>query len=594
MREMRLLARGIGLVVGTVPLGAAIYVIAGMLGAFGPVLNIWLLKIVVDRAAAGAPPNEVALLAVLAALPLVLIAGKQWLTDPVRQRIEDRAAAVVDQRLMAAGLRLVDLHRIERPAFADELRLIRTVRGALPQLLPALQSIAGNAVQLGGLIFLLAGLHPLLPVALVALALPPLVAERRVQQQLQHSLEQHARTSGEMAYCARIVVDPSAAKEVRVYGLGDFFLRRYRDRADRVLRDRTGIRLRGLARNSLTATVRAAALAGGFAYVAAQAGAGRLTLGDLVLYLGAVRQLEQRTLFVLRRAPVVYQAVLRLRGLFAFLDGAAPAIELPPPADALPAPEAPRHGIEWRGVRFRYPEGDRDALEGVSALLPAGKVTALVGANGAGKSTLVKLLTRMYDPREGEILLDGVPLPEYDLDSLRRRIAVVYQDFARFALTFRENVSVGAWDLVGEDEAASRAEAAARWADADAIAARLPRGYDTELTRHFEGGVDLSGGEWQKVALARAHARDAAVLVLDEPTSALDADAEHRLFECFRELVAGNTALVISHRLSTVRMADHILVLEKGRIVESGSHTELIARAGRYATLFEMQASRYR
>jgi ATP-binding cassette subfamily B protein len=173
-------------------------------------------------------------------------------------------------------------------------------------------------------------------------------------------------------------------------------------------------------------------------------------------------------------------------------------------------------------------------------------------------------------------------------------VGVVYQDFARFALAFRENVSVGAVDLVGGDEAARRVEPAARRAGADEVAVRLPRGYDTELTRQFEGGVDLSGGEWQKVALARSYARDAAVLILDEPTSALDADAEHRLFERFRELVAGKTALVISHRLSTVRMADHILVLEDGRIIEAGSHDELVARGGRYAELFEMQAGRYR
>ena len=313
-----------------------------------------------------------------------------------------------------------------------------------------------------------------------------------------------------------------------------------------------------------------------------------------MLYLSAVRQLEQRTAFVLRRSPVIYQSVLRLRGLFASLDGAAPTIRVASPQEALPVPAKLRDGIEWRHVRFRYPEGDRDVLADVSALLPAGKVTALVGTNGAGKSTLVKLLTRMYDPTGGTILLDGESLAVHDLQELRRRVGVVYQDFARFALAFRENVSVGAVDLVGEDEAARLVEPAAQRAGADEVAVRLPRGYDTELTRQLEGGVDLSGGEWQKVALARSYARDAQVLVLDEPTSALGADAEHRLFERFRELVAGKTALLISHRLSTVRQADHVLVLEDGRIAESGSHDELVARGGRYAELFEMQAGRYR
>ena len=247
--------------------------------------------------------------------------------------------------------------------------------------------------------------------------------------------------------------------------------------------------------------------------------------------------------------------------------------------------------MELRQVGFRYPESTQTVLADVSAMLPAGKVTALVGANGAGKSTLVKLLTRMYDPVTGAILLDGMPLPEYDLAALRQRIAVVHQDFAQFSLTFRENIAVGAYAAGGGD---GRVEQAAQWAGADEIAAKLPNGYDTQLTRQFEGGVELSGGEWQKVALARGFVRDAALVILDEPTAALDAEAEYRLFEQFRELVVGKTALLISHRFSTVRMADHIIVLEEGKAIESGSHDELVAQAGCYATLYEMQAGRYR
>ena len=212
-------------------------------------------------------------------------------------------------------------------------------------------------------------------------------------------------------------------------------------------------------------------------------------------------------------------------------------------------------------------------------------------ANRAGKSTLVKLLTRMYDPTAGEILLDGVPLPEYDLEQLRARIAVVYQDFARFSLTLRENIAVGVASSANDD---GHVEEAARLSGAGDVAAKLEHGYDTELTRRFEGGVELSGGEWQKVALARGFVRDAALVILDEPTAALDADAEYRLFERFRELVHGRTALIISHRFSTVRMADHIAVLEDGRIIERGSHAALLHLGGRYATLFEMQAGRYR
>jgi ATP-binding cassette subfamily B protein len=341
-------------------------------------------------------------------------------------------------------------------------------------------------------------------------------------------------------------------------------------------------------------------------YVATQAGAGRLSLGDVALYLSAIAQAESRLALLTSSFTGAGETLRHLRTFFAFLDAAGPSIALPPVGQGTACPPTWRTGIALRQVAFRYPEAPAAVLEDVTASLPAGQVTALVGANGAGKSTLVKLLTRMYDPIGGEILLDGAPLAAYDLEALRRRIAVVYQDVARFSLPLRANIAVGlaAAGVAGSAEPAEAAqatevrddqiEAAARLAGADEVAARLPQGYRTEVTRRFAGGVELSGGEWQKVALARAFIRDAAFLILDEPTAALDADAEERLFARFRELVAGKTALLISHRFSTVRMADHILVLEDGRVVEAGSHDALVALGGRYAALYEMQAGRYR
>ena len=230
-------------------------------------------------------------------------------------------------------------------------------------------------------------------------------------------------------------------------------------------------------------------------------------------------------------------------------------------------------------------------LDEVIATLPAGRVTALVGANGAGKSTMVKLLTRMYDPTDGELRIDGHRAAAYDLDGLRRRTAVVYQDFARFALSLRENINVGAWPDDVSDEELQRA---ANWSGANEVAAAQPDGYDTQLTRYFAGGVELSGGQWQRVALARSALRDAAIVILDEPNAALDAEAEARQITQLGQMAAGRTVLVISHRLSTVRRADHILVLDGGRITEQGTHDDLVALNGTYARLFAMQADRFR
>jgi ATP-binding cassette subfamily B protein len=334
-------------------------------------------------------------------------------------------------------------------------------------------------------------------------------------------------------------------------------------------------------------------LAGAFLYTVLLASIGHLQVGDIALYLGAVGQAQEAVLGFGWWFAYLSREQSQMRGLFDFLDGAQPAIALPKEEQGAPAPARLEEGVELKEVHFHYPGANQDApvLQGVNARLPTGKTTALVGVNGAGKSTLVKLLTRMYDPTSGLILLDGRPLAHYDLPSLRSRMAVVYQDFARFALPLHENIAVG--DLQKEPDM-QRIGQAAHWSGADEIAAKLPQGYATELTRRFEGGVELSGGEWQKVALARSFLRDATLVILDEPASALDADSEYQLFQHFRKLVAGKTALLISHRLSTVRMADQILVLDNGRIVEAGSHADLMARGGHYASLYGMQADRYR
>lgn len=591
---LRLFGRGLALVMVAAPFTAGIYIILVIVMNILPVFQVLLMKLLVDRLAVGRgiathAENAPVALALFYALTLVLPAGIQPIQQELSAWLEDRAVAEVDRRLMHAATRLVDLCKVERPAFQDELRLLQETVYYLPRLFPFLQDGFGSILTLSGILLLLARLHPLVPAVLIAVSVPHLLIARRFHRLVFQAMVKRSRAAREMDYCARIVTEPAAAKEVRAFGLGIFFLHRFRERFDMALSEVRRLRLRELRLSAAFGGLHAFALVGAFWYIVVEARAGRLTLGDIALYLSAVTQTESRVMSLTGSLGRLYETLLHLRPLFTFLDDAGPGIRLETIGKGRPAPTQIRFGIEFRQVHFRYPESTQEVLK-IDTLLPAGKVTALVGANGSGKSTTVKLLTRMYDPNDGEILLDGIPLAAYDLSSLRQRIAVLYQDFACFSLTLRENIIVGAG---GEEQGDERLEKAARWAGIDEVAARLPQRYETPLTRRFEGGVELSGGEWQKTALARGFMRDASLVILDEPTAALDAEAEYRLFQHFRELVADKTALLISHRLSTVRMADLILVLEDGSIVETGSHAELIARGGRYAALCEMQSERY-
>ena len=603
LESLHIYWRGLQLLAASAPLPLAAY--AALIVVFGmvPVLQVWLMKQLVDMLSAPlhlaggrSGAHDGSLLLVLALsylLTLVIPGGLQPFYDNLEAIIKERVIVEVDRHIMGASARLVDLRRLEAPSFHDEVKLIRQSSYEVPQMLGMLSLGPGTMLTLAGLLLLLTQIHPALPLLLLLVGIPNQRARSRMEAEKYRSLAENSRIAREMEYYTRLALEPVVAHEVRVFGLGDFLLQRYRHRRDRVLAEVQRLRLRefglALAYSGVTALV----LAGAFSYTALAASAGHLQIGDIALYLGAVVQAQQRAPVLGNFFANLQRELLHLRGLFDFLDSARPDIALPPQGQGVLASARFKVGVELREVHFHYPgeAQDKVVLQGVNARLPAGKVTALVGVNGAGKSTLVKLLTRMYDPTGGQILLDGVPLASYDLTSLRSRMAVVYQDFARFALPLRENIAVG--DIETEPDM-QRIEQAARCSGADEIAARLPQGYTTELTRRFEGGVELSGGEWQKVALARSFLRDAALVILDEPASALDADAEYRLFQHFRQLIVGKTGLLISHRLSTVRMADQVLVLDGSRIVEAGSHAELMARGGHYASLYEMQAGRYR
>ncbi|GLY64103.1 hypothetical protein Atai01_07220 [Amycolatopsis taiwanensis] len=322
-------------------------------------------------------------------------------------------------------------------------------------------------------------------------------------------------------------------------------------------------------------------------YIALEAVAGRLTIGDLALYTSAATAVQSSVTGLFTGFSGMYENNLYLDTLYQFL-GTKPRITAPPEPRALPQPL--RGHVEFQDVSFGYPGSDESALDGVSFEIRPGETVAVVGRNGAGKSTLIKLLCRLYDPTAGRILLDGVDIREFDPGELRARISAMFQDYVTYQGTAAENIGLG--QLEHLEDRARISDAADRAGAAERIA-QLPKGYDSPLGRWFDQGVSLSGGEWQKIALARAFLRDAPILILDEPTSALDAQAEHDLFSRLRALAHGRTTLYISHRFSTVRQAQKILFLDQGKLAEQGTHEELMALGGHYADLFTLQATAY-
>ena len=379
-----------------------------------------------------------------------------------------------------------------------------------------------------------------------------------------------------------------AAKELKLFGLRDFLTGRFKALSDQVTHEDITLARRKVIAGSLLSMIGTAGYYTAYVYAVWQTVMGVFSFGTLTLLANSIREASSNLQQTFSTLSTIADQALFLTDLIAFFD-MKPTIRSKP--NALPAPRPIQRGFEFRNVSFRYPGSPRLVLNELNFHLRPGERVALIGENGEGKTTIVKLLTRLYDPAEGQVLLDGVDLREYDLEDLYREIGVIFQDFMRYEMTARENIAVGRIERMSD---LALLQESAQKSMASDVLRKLPLGFDQMLGRRFDGGVDLSGGEWQKVALARAYLRDAQVLILDEPTSALDARSEYEVFKRFAELTTGKMALFISHRFSTVRMADRIVVLENGRIAEEGDHETLTSLGGRYAEMFELQAASYR
>jgi ATP-binding cassette subfamily B protein len=392
----------------------------------------------------------------------------------------------------------------------------------------------------------------------------------------------------ELDYVRQTAASVESAKEVKIFGLSGFLIERYRRLSTDLFQANRALAVRRAGWGGVLTTLGTAGYYVAYAYLAWSTLRGQFTIGDLTFLAGSFRRLRNLLENLLVGFSQTAGQALYLDDLFSFFEIQP---EILSPEHPRPFPQRIVRGFDFEDVGFRYPGAERWAVRHLTFTLKAGEVLALVGENGAGKTTLVKLLARLYDPDEGRILLDGHDLREYDLAELRANLGVIFQDFVRYHLTAAENIAVG--QIEARDDRA-RIRQAAEQSLADEVIRNLPGGYDQMIGKRFKGGVDLSGGEWQKVAIARAYMRDAQLLILDEPTAALDARAEFGVFQRFKELSEGKTAVLISHRFSSVRMADRILVLANGELEAMGTHEELLGQHGRYAELFELQAAGYR
>ena len=563
-----------------------------LIRALLPLSMLWVSKLILDGVVAWIKRgngNATALWRLVAielglAVLSDLLARANALADSL---LGDRFTNRISVRLIEHATKL-DLASFEDPVFYDKLERARRQTTGRVGLLAAVLNVGQDTLSLISLSAGLIVFSPWLMVLLIAAVIPAFLGETHFTTLAYSVLYRWTPQRRLLDYIRLLGASNQSAKEIKIFGLGPHLAERYRDVSDRIYIDNKKVAVKRASVGFLLNLISTGGYYGAYAVVLIRTLAGAISIGTFTFLTGAFSRSRSYIERILQSFTDISDQALYLKDLFEFFE-MQPSIRSI--AGSLPAPRPIRSGFEFRNVAFAYPGSSRMVVENINFRLEAQEKIALIGENGAGKTTLVKLLARLYDPTAGQILLDGVDLREYDVDDLRKEIGVIFQDYMRYELLAKENIGFGKIEDLADQ---SRIEIAARKSMAYQVIDKFPNGYDQMIGRRFDGGVDLSGGEWQKFALARAYMRDAQLLILDEPTATLDARAEYEVFRRFAELTQGRMAVLISHRFSTTRMADRILVLQDGRIREQGTHNHLVALGGQYAELFELQAAGYR